>query len=198
MLLPEENLALLLLYSITVGAFLGVLWDIFRILRIAVYGKQKKMLQCPIKLPSDVNDVKKALSFYHRQNAFSFAGISIFISDLLFSITAALTVILLLFHINGGEIRGFALFGALIGFIIYYFTVGRLTVFFSDLIIKATKRLIFFIFSVTFKPLLMFFRKILHYILGLIYKRIRKNYTKKYLKKQLRNASNGFSIFENN
>lgn len=194
--LPDENLAVLLLYSIIVGAFLGVLWDFFRIMRIAAYGKRKGRLPCPIRLPSEEKEVLRALSFRHTQKPLSFSGVTIFLSDLLFSITAAISVILLLFHLNGGEVRGFALFGAGIGFTVYYLTVGKLTVIFSDMIIKGIKKLILLFFSVTVVPLFRLLRKLSLLLFGKIYLKLRKAQTKSYLRKQLKDAAVGFHLFE--
>ena len=193
--LPENNLLILLMYSLTVGVFLGVLWDIFRIMRIAAYGKRKNGLPCPVILPKNEKEVGRALSFRHTQRVLSLVGISIFLSDVLFSITSAITVILLLFHLNGGEIRGFALIGATIGFTAYYFTVGRLTVIFSDLIIRGVKRLISLILSITVVPILKLTYKVSHLIFGKIGAKIRKAQTKAYFEKQLKDASVGFDLF---
>ena len=139
-----ENVALLLLYSLLVGVFLGVLWDIFRILRIMAYGKALPPKNLFIPLPSSEKEVVKALSVAHTQKFLSMAGILIFISDILFSLSAAISLILLIFHINNGEVRAVALIGAAFGFTAYYFTVGKLTVFFSERIIRLIKKLLRF------------------------------------------------------
>ncbi len=193
--LPEENLVLLLFYSLAVGAFLGVLWDSFRIIRIVCYGKRKPGSLTPIKLPSNGKDVSRALSFSHTQAPFSLSGIAIFISDLLFCLTAAVSVIILLFHLNGGEIRGFALFGAAIGFTVYYFTVGRLTVLFSDFIIKGIKKLILLVLSVTVIPIFKLLRKPFVFLAKKSDAKIRKIQTKALVKKRINNACEGFGLF---
>ena len=143
--LNEKSLSLLLLYSLIVGFFLGFLWDFFRIFRIICYGKPSAAPITPIRLPSTEKEVRSALSFKHRHKFFSPTGITVFISDLLFCTTSAFSVIILLFHLNDGEIRAFALFGAGIGFTVYYFTLGRITVRISDAIIKKVKKLLFFL-----------------------------------------------------
>ncbi len=193
--LPEENLVILLLYSLTVGAFLGVLWDVFRIIRIACYGKRKGGSFAPIRLPSSEKDVGCALKLCHTQKFLSFSGIAVFFSDLLFCLTAAVSVIILLFHLNGGEIRGFALFGAAAGFTAYYFTIGRLTVLFSDLIIKGIKKLILLILSVTVIPLFRLLRKPFVLLVRKADIRLRKIKTDAFIKKRTAEAAKGFEIF---
>jgi len=192
--LPEENLLLLLLYSLAVGAFLGVLWDIFRIIRIICYGKRKSGSFAPIRLPSSEKDVSRALKLCHSQKFLSLSGIFIFLSDIIFCLTAAVSVIILLFHLNGGEIRGFALFGAALGFTAYYFTLGKLTVLFSDYIIRGIKRLILLILSVTVIPIIKLLRKPIAFLARKTDIKIRKIKTAAFIKKRTAEAGKGFGI----
>ncbi len=193
--MPEENLVFLLLYSLTVGAFLGVLWDTFRIIRIVCYGKRKAGAFSPIKLPSNEKDVSRALAFSHTQKVFSPSGIAIFLSDLLFCLATTISVIILLFHLNGGEIRGFALFGAAVGFSVYYFTVGRLTVLFSDFIIKGIKKLVLLTLSVTVIPIFRLLSKPFALLLQKINVKIRKIKTNIFIKRRINEAREGFGLF---
>ncbi len=194
--LPEENLVLLLIYSLSVGAFLGVLWDCFRIIRILFYGKRKTGTRSPTLLPSNEKDVSRALAFSHTQSFFSPSGIAIFLSDIIFCLTAAISVIILLFHLNGGEIRGFALLGAALGFSVYYFTVGRLTVLFSDIIIKTVKKFIYTLLSLTVIPVFRLLRKPLIWLLRKTSVKLGKIKTAAYIKKRINNAKNGFGLFD--
>lgn len=194
--LAKENLAALLLYSVAVGCLLGILWDIFRIIRIAVYGRQRGEGSSPVRLPASKKEVNRALSFRHTRGAVSLSGILIFFSDLLFCLSASAAVILLIFHLNGGEIRGFALFGALLGFICYYFTVGKLTVLFSELIINGIKRLLHFVLSLTLIPVFKLLRRFTAFILRKLGRRIRKKQTEHYIKNKIKEAYDGFGLLK--
>ena len=191
-----ETLALLLLYSLLVGAFLGVLWDTFRILRIMAYGKSPQIKNLFIPLPSSEKEVKKALSVAHTQKFFSTAGILIFISDILFSITAAISLILLVFHINNGDVRAVALVGAAVGFTAYYFTVGKVTVFFSEHIIRLFKKISTFFIKLLVLPILKTLFKPLCLLLTFILAYFRKIQTKKFIKKRIKEAFDGFGILK--
>ncbi len=194
--LPKENFVILLLYSLTVGAFLGILWDAFRIIRIACYGKKKNGVPPPVKLPANEKEVIRALAFKHSQKFFSLSGILIFLSDLFFCISASISVILLIFHLNGGQIRGFAILGTFTGFTVYYFTVGKITIIFSDIIIKGIKKLISLILSVTLIPIMNFFKYTTEYLFLKINFKFRKMKTKNYINKQIKKSKSGFNLSE--
>lgn len=196
MAMTEENLVILLLYSLTVGVFLGVLWDVFRIVRIVCYGKRKGGSFAPIRLPSNKKDVGRALRLCHTQKFLSVSGITIFLSDLVFCLTAAVSVIILLFHLNGGEIRGFALFGAAAGFTVYYFTVGKLTVLFSDFIINGVKKVITLILSVTVIPVFRILRKPFVLLVKKADIKLRRIKTNALIKKRISEAGKGFEIYK--
>jgi len=111
--------------------------------------------------------------------------IIIFIEDILFSVTAAVIIIIMIFHVNHGRIRWFALFGSGLGIVLYYNTIGRIVMLCSEKIIafiqyciRAVKRFIKIIFI---KPL----TGLNKLVGGFIYKRYiqlkNKLYTKKYI-----------------
>lgn len=56
--------------------------------------------------------------------------LAVFIGDVLFWLISAVAVFIFLVAVTNGELRGYVLFFCLIGFVIYRFTVGRLTFFF--------------------------------------------------------------------
>lgn len=115
-----------LLYSLTVGALVCVLYDLFRILRI-MFGAGRLLL---------------------------------FLEDLLFCLLAAGVVIIFLFHANSGEIRWFAMAGAVVGFFVYYNTVSRFFIFVMMKFIRLLKTVLKFVFKVTVAPIVKFFKLI--------------------------------------
>ncbi len=74
--------------------------------------------------------------------AFGGKTITVFIEDIVFSIIALVLTFVFVIAFNNGELRFFVLIGEFLGFVFYYFTVGKLTMFFSKAIIKLIKRLI--------------------------------------------------------
>lgn len=80
-----------------------------------------------------------------RMLRISFGGkaIAVFIEDIIFSIVALVLTFVFVIAFNNGELRFFILIGELFGFTAYYFTVGKLTMFFSKSVIKVIKKLLF-------------------------------------------------------
>ena len=89
--------------------------------------------------------------------AFGGKTVAVFIEDILFSIIALVLTFIFVVAFNNGELRFFVLIGELIGFIAYYFTVGKLTILFSKTLISTLKKTMRFIL----KPLVKIFRSIL-------------------------------------
>ena len=63
-----------------------------------------------------------------------------FISDVLFAFSAAFLTFLFALTVHGGSVRGYVLLGELLGFLVYYFTVGVLVMRLFDKIIAAVRR----------------------------------------------------------
>ncbi len=189
----EYGSLLLLLYALTVGALLGVLWDVFRIIRIAFYGR-KTGTSPPVRLPSDADGVERALKFKHSAKVPSLTFFGTFFCDLLFCLICAVCVILLLFHLNDGEVRMFALIGAALGFTVYYFTVGRLTVYFSDVIIRAVKKLVYTVLRYTLFPIIRILAEVASRIKRAVRRKRRKKLTSRYIKKTIKSSKQGFGV----
>lgn len=168
--LSEAEAFRLLLYALIVGAVLGIIWDIFRVTRIAAFGRKKRQKSIFVPLPADTEALKQILRVDTSEKHSVIANVGVFLSDLGFCVFSAICVILMLFHISDGVVRGFAFAGAFIGFAIYYFTVGRLTVIFSDAIIRILKRLLRFVLSLTLFPILKLLRGIAKKALSIIKK----------------------------
>lgn len=114
----------LFLQAIFFGIGLGIFYDVFRILRIAV-----------------------------KDNS-----IIIFFEDLLFFISASIFTFLFIFSVNSGQLRWFIFLGLILGFVVYYFTLGKLVLKISQVIIKAVKTIFKFLFSLFIKPFVIIFR----------------------------------------
>lgn len=87
-------------YSVVIGAAIGLVYEVFRILRgifKLALGKKKKLV----------------------------FNIVTFILDILFFVFAAIISAIFIFYANNGRLRAIALAGSLVGFAAYYNSLGR-------------------------------------------------------------------------
>ena len=110
------------LYAVVLGTILCVLYDVFRVIRIAFGGKMTV----------------------------------VFIEDILFSVLALVLTFIFVVAVNNGELRFYVLVGELLGFAIYYFTFGRVTMGLSKGIISILKSLL----NLLMKPFVRLFRSL--------------------------------------
>lgn len=129
-----------ILYSSIVGFALGVLYDVFRLIRMTVY--------MPLELMRELDKQKKHSDF--------FVNTVVFICDILYLLISAVICAIFIFHVNDGRIRGIALFGSLIGFILYYNTIGRLVTLIARGIIKSVYMTLRFIRHRLIVPVIRF------------------------------------------
>lgn len=169
----QRLLALALLYSAGVGAALGLLYDVFRIMRVAM----KPSPKMPAPLRTVYNIIGDAI---------------IFIEDILFSIVAAVVVTVFLFHINNGQMRWFVLAGAGIGFALYYMTVGRLVIMCAEAIISFIRAVIHFILRLTLFPASRAVRFVWRLFARMLLHLGRRLYTVIVLHRIIRRAERGF------
>ena len=204
--ISQSALAVVTLYSIAVGFFLGAVYDVFRILRIALEihtepsavenpRNGKKEPREEQKSPDAAKKIKKALLRILRAGN----GAIIFIEDIVFFTICAAVITIFIFNINDGQIRWFALAGSGAGFAVYYFTVGKIVMFCAKKIIAFIKAVILFILRITVFPviklisaLFRLLKKIAAGIYRKIHLAIHKIKTKKIKENALREAENLF------
>ena len=131
----------LVLYSLILGAVLGVVFDILRVSRVLISYRGN---EGRIRRVSD-----------------TFLSVIAFIEDILFASVSAVLLILFCFKVNRGISRSFILFGAAVGFVLYYFTLGRLTSLAANAISRAIYTLFAFIAKRCLLPIIRFIKKIL-------------------------------------
>lgn len=124
MKLSQQLLAVILLWSFAVGAMLGAIWDVFRVIRVAM----------------SVENTEDLPRFYRR-----LLNVCAFAEDILFSVIAAVGVTIFVYHTNDGKFRWFALAGCALGFYIYYKTIGRLVISIAKPLTALIRRIIAFI-----------------------------------------------------
>lgn len=135
----------LLLYSLLLGIFIGVLFDAVRFVRLILYSED---------LPGN-----------ERGRVRNTVGIIInAVCDILFFILAAVSVVLFCFQTNYGQYRSFMLIATGAGALFYRVTVGRLTYFFSLALVRFLKRITGAFVTLTAVPLFKAFIKAASYI----------------------------------
>lgn len=137
------------------GFMLGIVYDIFRTLRLIISGGKRV----------------------------------VFVADITYFIAAAVLNFCFVLVFNDGEMRGFILAGEALGWLVYYFSLGLLTVRAGNAVIKAVRRAVRAVFGIIAKPFLFIFRKItrkVKKITAFLSKINRKSYKKAkiYLQKQ--------------
>lgn len=119
------------LYSVIVGAFLGLAYDFVRIGRVL----------CGLRLGTVSSKLEgKCLPLvgeYRRPDGKVgrvFGDIFVFVGDIAYFIFASVVFCVFVFHANYGNSRWFLVAGCFLGFCAYFFTVGKLVMAFSDVI----------------------------------------------------------------
>ena len=175
MIVQQSRLAEMLAYSFVLGVFLGVVYDIFRI---------RRLIFCCEK------NTKAHSSIFHRQRMF-IEEIVIFIEDVLFWFISAVSMCIFIYYVNSGRFRGVAIFGAVIGFFVYYKTIGKVVMLLSGCIINFLRAAFRLLIRFTLYPV----GRLLRYVfIDPFYKLFLWIYGEVRMKKCLNNAQNGFGI----
>ena len=153
----------LILYSAVIGAVIGSLYDIFRMLRIA--------------LPERIRGTRAET-------------VIVFFQDILFWIITSLIFIIFIYHANKGHARLIMIASACMGFAVYYITLGRVVIFFSDVIIGTVKKLINGFIKIFIKPLIFVITRVIMFTIGVL--RDRSN--RRVLKKLDRLSKKGYGL----
>ena len=123
----SSQVTALVLYSAVIGAFIGVIYDIFRILRIA--------------LPEVIKGTKAET-------------VIVFFQDIIFWLITSAVFIIFIYYANKGMTRLIMIFASGAGFLIYYYTVGRIVIFFSGAIIGLVKHIVKLFYKILINPLI--------------------------------------------
>jgi Mg2+/Co2+ transporter CorB len=113
------TLFVLLITSFLLGGFIGVINDINKMLRVFLCGEE------------DFDRYKKMADFFRlKKNVISFnktfLNAVMFIQDIFTLTFSTVGLILLNYYYNDGYFRFFSFFAMVVGFVIYYFTLGKL------------------------------------------------------------------------
>jgi hypothetical protein len=162
MTVSQTQLALLYLYSILMGAAMGLLYDGFRISRIFLGEHFSELANRfeKVNLPL-IGMPKKPRGRNKLREIFLFVG------DFLFCIIASVTLILLFYQMNHGKLRfmTFVLCGG--GFYLYRMTAGRLIMLCSETIAFVLQTAVRYVFFFVLFPWRWMMRKAFHFVKGI-------------------------------
>lgn len=191
-------LTLLLLWSFAFGLILGVVNDLNRIIRVFCgvkysekrFGKLYELVLPVVRRPL----IRKENNFHKKALA-----VLIFFQDIAFFIFASVGIILLNYEFNEGRFRFFVVIAVILGFLLYYFTVGKVVMTVSEGIAFFVKATLLVIFSVALRPfaaLSTFFikkiKKIALFLNITIANTQKKLYNKYRRKDMIQKSLNGF------
>lgn len=120
--ISQKGLLLLFLYSCATGGVLGLIYDAIRVVRVMIAMSNEEYLQRELPwihrrvLLADGKGVGRAVT-----------AVVTGVCDFTFMIIFAIALILVAYSENMGRMRWLIPTGAMIGFTLYYQTVGRLT-----------------------------------------------------------------------
>ena len=185
------KLAELLLFSFLFGGVVGAFNDILRISRVLLGANHPSLGICEF--------LKKSITF-NQNNAFKISkeilfNVLIFIQDFLLLIFFTLGVILLNYYYNDGKIRFFSVLAMLLGFLIYYFTLGKMVMLLSNPIVVCLRTVICFFISIIILPIKfvgLCLKKIYIQTKKYIEKKLNLRYNKRVVKMLLNLSNHGF------
>ena len=125
----QGALALLFVYAAAAGFFLGGWYALLRLLRFLSFGES---------------------GMGKQGSRFKLFAVTLFLGDVLFAVTAALTLILLLYYRNDGQLRAPAVLGMACGFFAFKETLGRMV----EKLEKPLSRLVKRVVRLALSPLL--------------------------------------------
>ena len=137
-------LTLLLVYSFLFGAFAGALNDAGKIFRALLFGtgsaeRQRKLCDIKLILVGKLPQKRESKAL----------PIIVFICDVLLFLCVGCGIAILNYYFNKGQMRLYTITAVAVGFLFYYFTIGKIISFLSDY-------LVFFLRAVTAIALKLF------------------------------------------
>jgi len=129
-----RSLVLTSLYATVFGYFIGAFYDVFRITRI-VFGVSRSAVSHRF----DRLYKKRIPDVFSKERGKVFSAIFVCVTDIIFLTLSGVAFILFLYCFNYGKFRWFILASAVLGFRLYYLTLGRAVVFSSGFISDTLK-----------------------------------------------------------
>jgi|GEM_PF-2310325 len=157
------------LYAVIVGAGIGVIYDVIRITRVfsgvTKTVRQRKLETRRLPLVGAFVSIRSLAGFKEKADeqrsrtlkftSAIYKNTAIFIGDILFFFIVSPIFTVFIYYANSGKIRWYLLTGALVGFVLYYFTVGRIVMLFSGTIVFVVKSSVEFVIYFTVRPVVI-------------------------------------------
>lgn len=175
------------LIAIVVGAGVGLIYDGIRLSRAIVgirytdrLSRRFSTVHFPLIgiLPQKEAPQRKRREF--------FISLYVAMGDVLFFLLASVATVVYLYHANDGIVRWYLLSGLFLGFLLYYVTVGKITVNLFEVITLAFRVLLAYVAYFTVRPLTFVLRmlsrglaRLWHAAYGRYQIFVMKKYTKK-------------------
>ncbi len=144
-------LSLLLGWSFVWGLILGILNDVNRIIRVfcgVAYSKMHFGKLYEINLPIVHRPLGKSEGKIHNKAL----SLLIFFQDIIFFIVTGVGITILNYEFNEGRFRFYTVLAVIFGFVLYYFTLGKIVMMVSEGIVFFIKAAILVIFSAILHP----------------------------------------------
>ncbi len=156
MVVEQVKLALMLLYSVLLGLFFGVVYGIFKFRRLCFPLRQLNARKSTQKMAME--------------------DVIVFFEDVLFAFVCGVSTCIFIYYTNAGRFRGIVLVGSLLGFVVYYNTIGKLVLKLSALFMRFVCSLIKKIFTVlpVFKLLMYIFDLTIGWLFAVVFTFIRQ------------------------
>lgn len=145
--------------SLVLGIVFGAIYDIVRIWRtflgIDYESKGVERLR-RLKFPL----IKNPLTKKEKQGKLA-QGIVLFITDIIYFLAITIIMIIFVYYVNSGVVRWYIFIGAMLGLLIYYFTVGKIVISVSEYIkfgIKVVMSYLVYFILRPFAPIVNFFK----------------------------------------
>lgn len=123
------HLALVSMYAFVLGVLFGAFYDVFRILRVSLgiskYGGRQRFCRIYEKGIKNIFDFKRS----HFAEA-----LIVGVGDVLYFTVSGAAYAIFINHFNYGRFRWFVFLFCLLGFVLYYFSVGMVVIRFSSVI----------------------------------------------------------------
>ena len=137
--ISQSSLAYMLLWSLLLGIGLGAVYDAIRIIRVFLTLGESEggifIRSAVRKLKLPLIDKEKMIKRLEKKKKRILRELLFFFLDLLYALFCGCAFILLEYYANDGTPRAFSLFGVIAGFLIYYFSLGRLVYALSERIV---------------------------------------------------------------
>lgn len=201
--ISQRLLGMLFVWAVALGFMLGVVYDVLRITHILCGVHYVKRFSQDERQVADMDLMSVALRRPRKRVLHTMRSVLIFTEDLLFGLVCGVSLVILLYYTNDGQLRALALFGMACGFFVYHQTLGRLIMLFSEVIVLAVRRFVRWTLRLVLMPIqwlaLLLYRIIGRRVAQLV-KRIRYarrvRYTDKVVDARVRLASQGFGLLD--